>query len=103
MSISFWPAIQQVSGGVFGSPNSIMRDSQWTIVMVDTGGGGGGVNQYVELPAGSELGDLVEVHYMNGNTPQVSAPSGDSIVGGTIVPGPGSFRKVDTNLWSRTS
>lgn len=102
MSIAFWPAIQQVAGGVFGSPNPITRDSQWTIVVVDTGGGGGGVNQYVELPAGAEIGDLVEIMYINGNTPQVSAPSGETISGGP-VPGPRMFRKIDASLWGYSS
>ena len=79
MSISFWPAIQQIAGGTSGSPAPITLDSQWTVVTVDTATPS---SEHAELPSGAAIGDVVEVHYVNGNAAVIHAPSGESLVGG---------------------
>lgn len=100
MSISFWPAIQQITGGPVGSPGLITRDSQWTIVIVDTSQNGGVTDIYCQLPSDSEVGDVVEVHNINngGNAVVALAPSGEETTG--VLPAAKHFyRKITSTVW----
>lgn len=103
MSISFWPAIQQVSGGLSGSPGPISRDSQWTIVGVTTSIVGGNEMAHVELPSGCDIGDVVEVHNDGALTsvnPQIVHPSGETFNNGAaVISGPRLFRKISSTVW----
>lgn len=95
MSISFWPAIQSTSGGSFGSPGVIARDSQWTVANVTASSGA----DFAALPSGCDIGDVVEVHAI-GSAISVSAPSGESFNrSSNPTLWSGLFRKIDTALW----
>lgn len=95
MSITFWPAIQPVSGGSFGSPGVVTRDNQWTVANVTASSG----SEFVALPSGCDVGDVVELHAI-GSAISVSAPSGESLNrGGNPTLWSGLFRKIDTALW----
>jgi|SRR5882672_2370169 len=86
---------------IFTSPGVIARDSQWTIVIVDTSQNGGVTDVYCELPAGTDLGDVVEVQYINngGNAPVTVAPSGEQLTGITPIGGCKIYRKIDSVTW----
>lgn len=111
MSIAFWPVIQQLAGGPSGSPVAITRDNQWTIVAVDCSIAvgppiDGAFAQYVELPSGCDIGDVVEVHFLNSNSgsgslqPQVSCPSGEVFnTGVAIISNTKFYRKLDSITW----
>lgn len=110
MSITFWPVIQQLQGGPYGSPVAMARDGQWTIVAADCSVVvgppiDGQYAQYFELPPDCEVGDLIEIHFLNpsgppGNQPQVSCPSGEAF--NTAVPIMSNskfYRKLDSTTW----
>jgi hypothetical protein len=98
MSISFWPTLQTVTNGLVGSPTSIAKDSQWTIVTCTSTDAS---HVYASLPSGGSIGDVVEVHDSgSGWATQVVPPSGESLYGGVAVTAPRLFRKIDSSTGS---
>lgn len=96
-------AIVDVSPAHGGAPATIPHYSSLTIVRVmPTGSPGSGAIQ-LDLPAGADVGDVVEIHLA-----QVSAfvnpPSGEGFFSGNsqeISPQGGRpFRKIDAGVWS---
>ena len=104
MSISFWPAIQVVTGGgnpgESGTPTPIARDSQWTVVAFEASST---AEQFVELPSGCDVGDVVEIHAVPvdsfAGSFNVLPPSGEVFAVGEAR-APGFFRKINSTTWA---
>lgn len=84
------------------APTPIVQYAGTTVVLVTSSS----TNDGVELPAGADVGDLVEIHCVAGGYGlTVYRPSGDTLHGATNIqkniPDSGSrvFRKVSTTDW----
>lgn len=96
-----WPSIQYVTPGESEeSPTEIVRDSEWTIVGVNTN-----ISQsytWLVLPSGCDVGDLVEIQGASSAvSSRVLAPTGESFAGGGGNGAvPGFYRKMTSQMWS---
>lgn len=90
--------LQSVTGGTSGSPATITRDGEWTVAVVTNSDGGHG---YVQLPSGCNVGDVVEVYWLENALTRILTPSGETIVdGSTYTPSAmAMFRKVASTQW----
>jgi hypothetical protein len=97
-TIDSFDTVQSITAGSSSTPPVINRDSAWTIVAVASGG-----DNYVQLPSGSQVGDLVELYESDGGGQYatVVAASGESIVwnGNATSLGAGLYRKLTNTKW----
>lgn len=93
--------IVQLAGDHPSTPTVIPAISGWTVVITITGAGG---DSY-RLPAGAEIGDIVELHAADANAQDLFAPSGETIrgqssIGLSSMGGSGLFRKFSATQWA---
>lgn len=107
------PSVQSVAGSTdSGSPTSISRDGQLTIVQVEATTD----HTYVQLPGDAEVGDVVEVWITSPSTHYSGSPGVVTVYppasqyfvwsrngGNTSAPGPSTFRKLGSDAWSSTN
>lgn len=89
-----------LNGGPAMSPTPIPHVAGYTVAIATMSSG----NDKVELPSGTEVGDIVEVYLGSANGGDVFAASGDgftNIGGGNVsLNAAVFFRKVTSTLWA---
>lgn len=84
-------SIQSVTGNASPStPGSMTRDSCYTVIVLTT------ADQYIQVPSGMAVGDVIEGHGSNGW--QAVLPGGETFFSGATYLG-GTIRKINTSVW----